>query len=345
MGIKYSYLPFRATIGDRDKIHIHHVTKSTGDLFVTTENATSLPWRTTQLDHEGGYNRIILNGPINGRATDKETSLGKNDPTCINKYYIGEGMGMHIRTLGSLYQSSDEFYKCFGVGGFVDVEFPPCEPLDEECYIHNSYFTMLRGSGEGKLEEFFDRDIHKVIYGDSMTYVKGNKSLLAKNNLFIGSYDVDVLVRNSIKCEDALEETDEELVDVTGVGELEADHSIHGYAQSYNNLFSELGTFVGSNGFVLIRSSLGISFIQGNIFTDGLAFASDFRIAPIPVIPVPKVHAPLIPDVAIQPGYYLFPDSHKAIIEDVWDENKQDIEEYSDNFFSEDIVFLMSKLR
>jgi hypothetical protein len=317
----WSYLPFRAAIGDRDAIHVHYVTRTTGDMLVSTENSTSLPWRSLQLDHEGGYNRIIMNGPINGRATDKITTVGKNDPTCINKYLENQGMGLHIRTLGSKYENASELYYCYGVGGITNVDRPPCSSYDE-CYLQNSYLTMLKGSGGGRFEQFYQRDLATVIYGEDLSYTKGNKSIKTKGNLFLTSSNSTVTVKNSIDCTSATLPIPS-FFDVSGIGMLNSDNSTHNYASGYNNVFSGLGTFIGSHGPVMIRSSMGATFITGNVFVSGLVFAMNFIKYPIPPVPTPQVFEGPSPSVAVQPGYDLFPDSHKAITENIWDVEKQ----------------------
>lgn len=333
----YSYLPFRASIKDRDAIHIHHITRTTGNMMVTTENSESLPFRSFQLDHECGYNRLILNGPTNGRAKDK-------DSECVNQHLVGEGMGFHFRTFGSKFESANELYYSYGKPSSTSVDSLPCTAKKPTDLPEHSYFTMY-GGGNKKFERFYHRKVHTVVYGEYKTYVSNTLEFSSKKRLSLFSVNKNCNVKNDIRdSSNHFEDSPPSPKIGNGSGHLnqkaatgmddvlatylpflpnaiDSDHSVDMYADGNISLFGRNSTLVGGNSSTIVTANGSVLIKAPFIFLDGIVVCSrQPTVAPIDLslFPRPKLKNLTLPEVGLTKGYDEYPDSHKAIYEDVW---------------------------
>lgn len=173
---EYSFLPFRAYPADRDSIYVTTISAMYGNKIVSTDDSTSLPYRTFQIDQDDGFNRFVLNSSVHGRYLNKEGKV-------ILKTNRNLGSGFHFRTLAYMYESSAEQF--FQYGNIPVVLKDSKVPFKKSSYSIHSFHTF-RGDkhpDKQKVERFYHRNIHTIIYGDNRTFSKYEYSYICNGQI------------------------------------------------------------------------------------------------------------------------------------------------------------------
>lgn len=354
-----SALPFKAWQGDRDNINILYSSMKTGHRIIATDDTLSLPVRSMQIDHDGGFNRIVYSGSVYGRVIDKV-----GNPVYDAGFMTGSGV--HEITSGNKFNTASELNVCVGKEREMETESSKHQDLYKMTQAR-SCFTMYGKKADNTFksyEQYYERHLATIIEGrntqasrDTFTYKcfrrisftsTSKYNVKVDNNSTYDDYDMVTNTTDGSSYKTKLNQYNKEqnskqykasdYIKKPDVGIIES--AMFSNSNDYNSIDlvaddnivlqgGKTGLQIYNEGVNIIVKN-GTAMIKAKIIRlDGEVFASQNiqvrgsvrrHSGPMPMsAKIAKVGYALDPQVKISKGYDEIPESQKAMTEDQMD--------------------------